>query len=200
MARIILASQSPRRKKLLEQIGLKFEVFPSNVDETSEQQNPFALVEELALLKAKHVAAKFSESIIIGADTIVVFKDQILGKPQDAKEASAMLNLLSGATHEVCTGVAIVKTDKNNQITHKHSFFEQTKVTFSTLDERDIKYYIQKGAPFDKAGSYGIQDDLGALFVEHISGDYYNIVGFPLNRFYREIKEIAPEVVKLISD
>lgn len=200
MARIILASQSPRRKKLLEQIGLSFEVFPSNIDETSEQQNPFLLVEELALLKAEHVSANFSESIIIGADTIVVFKNQILGKPANAKEASAMLNLLSGATHEVCTGVAIVKTDKKGQITHKHSFFEQTKVTFSVLEACDIEHYIQKGNPFDKAGSYGIQDDLGALFVEHILGDYYNVVGFPLNRFYREIKELAPEAAKMISD
>lgn len=200
MARIILASQSPRRKRLLEQVGLTFEVFPSNVDETSEQQNPFVLVEELALSKAENVAANFQESIIIGADTIVVFQEQILGKPTDAEEASAMLNLLSGATHEVCTGVAIVKTDKNKQITRKHSFFEQTKVTFSTLNSHDIEYYIKKGSSFDKAGAYGIQDDLGALFVESISGDYYNVVGFPLNRFYRELQNIAPEIAKKITE
>lgn len=199
MPRIILASQSPRRKKLLEQIGLSFEVFPSDAEEHSEYEDPEHIVEDLALLKACDVASKLPESLIIGADTIVVYHGHILGKPQDEDEAFAFLQKLSGSEHSVYTGVAIVKTDKNGGIESKFAFHEQTKVTFSVLDEQDMNAYIKTGHPLDKAGAYGIQDDLGALFVEKIEGDYYNVVGFPLNRFYREMKSFIPELVILTA-
>ncbi|WP_428236254.1 Maf family protein [Gracilimonas sp.] len=193
MTRIVLASQSPRRKKLLQQIGLAFEISPSDVEEISSHTEPGPMVEDLAALKATDVASKFSDSFIIGSDTIVVHNGEVLGKPADADEAFSFLSRLSGTHHFVYTGVAFVKTDKNGTILAKHTFYEQTKVTFSTLGEQEIKAYIKSGNPMDKAGSYGIQDDLGALFVEKIDGDYYNVVGFPLNRFYREIKSFFPE-------
>ncbi|HET8866076.1 MAG TPA: Maf family protein [Gracilimonas sp.] len=194
MPQIILASQSPRRKKLLDQIGLSFQVFPSNAEEISSQRDPVLLVEELALLKASDVSSNFSDAFIIGADTIVVHNNEIIGKPENGEDAARLLSTLSNSTHDVYTGVAFVKTDKNRQITAKHTFYEQTKVTFSALEPQDINAYIKSGSPLDKAGAYGIQDDLGALFVERIEGDYYNVVGFPLNRFYRELKKFMPDM------
>lgn len=194
MNRVVLASKSPRRKKLLEQIGLSFKVSPSNAEELSSQSDPALLVEELALLKAEDVSAGHPECFIIGADTVVVHQNEIIGKPKDKEDAFEILSSLSNSTHSVFTGVAFVKSDKNGHIVSKNTFHEQTKVTFSALGEVDIKNYIETGNPMDKAGAYGIQDDLGALFVEKIEGDYYNVVGFPLNRFYRELKLFVPEL------
>ena len=199
MCRIILASQSPRRKKLLEQIGLTFEVFPSNIEEVSDEEEPSLLVEDLALQKANDVAASFPDSLIIGSDTIVVLNGEIIGKPENDKQAAEYLTWLSETTHKVYSGVAFVKTDKNGEIIARKTFNEQTKVTFSTLGEQEIQAYIKSGNPLDKAGAYGIQDDLGVLFVEKIEGDYYNVVGFPLNRFYREIKTFMPELNIMIE-
>lgn len=194
MSRIILASQSPRRKKLLQQIGLSFEVHPSSSEEIIQHTDPKEIVEDLALLKADDVAHHFEDSLVIGADTIVVFGDKIIGKPSNPEEAKTFLQQLSTHTHSVFTGVALVKTDKNGSIERTLTFHEQTKVTFSALDTADVAAYIQTGNPMDKAGAYGIQDDLGALFVEKIEGDYYNVVGFPLNRFYRELKSFYPDL------
>ncbi|MAO66167.1 MAG: septum formation inhibitor Maf [Balneola sp.] len=199
MSRIILASQSPRRKKLLEQIGLSFEVHPSAAEEVIKHSDPQEIVEDLALLKAKDVAHNFKDSLVIGADTIVVYQDEILGKPSDPQQALSYLQQLSGNTHSVFTGVALVKTDKNGAVERTTAFNEQTNVVFSTLEIADMKAYVGTGNPMDKAGAYGIQDDLGALFVEMIEGDYYNVVGFPLNRFYRELKLFSPDL-KLFSE
>ncbi|MDR9419632.1 Maf family protein [Gracilimonas sp.] len=193
MSKIILASASPRRKKLLKQIGLSFDVFPSNAEEISSQEDPAKLVEELALLKARDVSSQFTNAFIIGADTIVVHNQQILGKPNNKTEAAEILRSLGGTIHSVYTGVAFVKVDKNGNNELEHSFHEQTKVTFSTLEESEIQAYIETGNPMDKAGAYGIQDDLGALFVEGIEGDFYNVVGLPLNRFYKEFKNKMPQ-------
>lgn len=194
MHQIILASQSPRRKKLLRQIGLSFQVHPSSVEEISSVTAPALLAEDLARLKASDVAASFSESLIIGADTVVEHEGVILGKPENAEHAMEILSTLSNSIHSVYTGVAFVKTNKNGETEALHSFHEQTKVMFSALSKDEIKAYIKTGNPMDKAGAYGIQDDLGALFVEKIEGDYYNVVGFPLNRFYREMKTFMPEL------
>jgi septum formation protein len=191
---VILASQSPRRKKLLEQIGLGFKVSPSGISEDSDHTDPILLVEDLALDKATDVAKNHSHSLIIGSDTIVVHQGMILGKPENEQDAVRMLTNLSGTTHYVYTGVGFVKTNQFGQIIDTLTFHEQTKVTFSALDESDIIAYVKSGSPLDKAGAYGIQDDLGALFVEKIEGDYYNVVGFPLNRFYRELKSFSPEI------
>ncbi|HKK25518.1 MAG TPA: Maf family protein [Gracilimonas sp.] len=191
---VILASQSPRRKKLLEQIGLKFQVQPSSVSEDTEQTDPEIIVEELAQKKALDVAKDLKDTLVIGSDTVVVHHKAILGKPQNNPDAVQMLKNLSGNSHVVYTGVSLVKTDMTGKIINQITFHEQTKVTFSSLDESDILAYVEGGSPMDKAGSYGIQDDLGALFVEKIEGDYYNVVGFPLNRFYRELKQFCPDI------
>jgi len=194
--RIILASQSPRRKKLLQQLGFSFDVIPSTVDEFSTTKDPVLLVEELAYRKANDVADRNADSLIIGADTIVVKDKQILGKPKDRIEASETLNILSNTQHSVYTGVAIVSTDVNSKVLKSSSFSVMTSVYFSKLEQNEIESYIDTGSPMDKAGSYGIQDDWGATFVEKIEGDFYNVIGLPLNKLYNELKLNFPEILK----
>lgn len=200
MARIILASASPRRRHLLSQLNLTFDVIPSNVDESFTGKEPVQIAENLALQKAADVAKGKQNSLIIGADTIVVHDDNILNKPETPSDARKMLSQLSDTFHFVFTGVALIQTDENGRITSKKTFSEQTKVFFDALEPEEMEAYIKSGNPMDKAGSYGIQDDLGALFVKRIEGDYYNVVGFPLNRFYRELKIFKPDVAKGIYD
>ncbi len=192
---IVLASQSPRRKKLLEQLKLTFDVFPSSVEEYSEKNKPSEIVQDLAYQKAKDVAQNFNDSLILGSDTIVVFEDKILGKPQNSEEAFDMLTSLSDNKHSVFTGVSLLQTDDDKQITTEIQFYEETEVYFSKLSESQIHHYIKTEKPFDKAGSYGIQDDLGATFVKKINGDFYNVVGLPLNRLYYELTEHFPAVL-----
>lgn len=191
-SKIILASASSRRKKLLEQIGITFEVQASNIEEKTTKKLPEEIVEDLALKKALDTANGKKNAVIIGADTIVYFNHKILGKPFGRQHAEEMLQKLSGQTHNVYTGVALVKNDYSGNIVKKHTFSVQTKVTFDTLDTKEIEQYIDSGSPMDKAGAYGIQDDWGAVFVKKINGDYYNVVGLPLNRFYKEIKTFEP--------
>lgn len=199
MTQIILASQSPRRKQLLEQIGLEFTIHPSTIKENSPIEDPELLVEELSLHKALDVAQHYPDSLVIGADTVVVQDNIIIGKPTNEQHAIELLNELSDADHIVFTGVAVVLTDKNGNIKDKRTFHERTKVTFSVLNNEDIEAYVNSGSPMDKAGAYGIQDDTGALFVERIEGDYNNVVGFPLNRFYREMKTFLPDFTLIPS-
>ncbi len=194
MPQIILASQSARRKKLLQQIGLTFSVIPSHAEEISTAQHPAKIVEELALLKALDVASKHPGSLTIGADTVVVLNNEIIGKPKDNDQARSFLRRLSGSQHLVYTGMALVKTGKSGHIDARHTFYEQTKVTFGTLEEHEIESYIKHENPSDKAGAYGIQDSIGALFVKKIDGDYYNVVGLPLHRFYQEMKLFMPNL------
>lgn len=189
---VVLASSSPRRKKLLEQIHLSFEVCPSDVEEVFDDSlSPEEIVTELATKKGEDVAALKPNSLIIAADTIVCFDDQILGKPSTRNEAYTMLKQLSGNSHEVYTGVYVALTD-DNDIARSFTVSEKTIVVFGTLSESEINGYIDTNAPYDKAGSYGIQDDLGCLFVERIEGDYYNVVGFPLFKFYRTLISMFP--------
>lgn len=191
---IVLASASPRRKLLLEQINLPFTIQPSEVEEVMHpHQPPEEVAMQLADQKATDVSDDHADAVIIGADTIVVFEGQMLGKPGDAEEAFSMLKSLSGETHEVYTGVALLKTDASAKIIDRTLFYSRTLVTFDQLDDQEIIDYIQTGSPKDKAGSYGIQDDWGSVFVKEIHGDYYNVVGFPLNLFYRNMKKFAPE-------
>ncbi len=196
LMKIILASQSPRRKKLLEQLGLTFEVIPSSINEDISGFEPPAFVEELALQKAQDVATSLHKCLVIGADTIVVLDGEILGKPSNHIEASQMLSKLSSKTHSVFTGVAFVQADKINNNNRTHVFSVETKVTFGTLASNEIDAYVATGSPMDKAGSYGIQDDWGAVFVEGINGDYNNVVGLPIYKFYQELKSFAPEALK----
>jgi len=177
---IILASGSPRRKQLLEQIDLEFEVVPSQIyEDFSLNLSPADFVEHYAEKKAKDVADSYLDKWVIGADTIVVFESHILGKPKNEKDSFQMLKRLSGNTHQVITGVSIqnIKQDISD------SFHERTNVTFNTLSDNIINYYIKTYKPFDKAGSYGIQDWF-SVCVNRIDGCFYNVMGFPLSRFY----------------
>ena len=177
---IILASGSPRRKQLLEQINLEFEVIPSQIyEDFSLNLSPTDFVEYYAQEKAKDVANSYPDKWVIGADTIVVFESHILGKPKNEKDSFQMLKRLSGNTHQVITGVSIqnIKQDISD------SFHERTNVTFNTLSDNIINYYIDTYEPFDKAGSYGIQDWF-SVCVNRIDGCFYNVMGFPLSSFY----------------
>jgi septum formation protein len=181
MKPIILASQSPRRKHLLKQIGLKFRVVPSNVEEVmSPSQTPGENAKRLALEKAKEVAKQLQDGFVIGADTVVVLDHHVLNKPVSKEDAKRMLKLLSGREHSVFTGFAIVDAQSKKHIAE----VEETRVRFRKLNDKEILTYIESGSPMDKAGSYGIQDDFGAVFIEKVNGCFYNVVGFPLSRFY----------------
>lgn len=179
MKPVILASSSPRRKQLLEQIKLPFTVVPSNVHENIKafHCSPFEAAEQLSLLKAEDVAKRFQNDTVIGADTIVVIDDDILGKPRDENEACEMLTRLSGRQHEVITGVSLINIERNIEIVEH----ESTKVRFRKLTPLMIESYVKSGEPMDKAGAYAIQG-LGALFAERIEGCYFNVVGLPLAR------------------
>lgn len=195
--KVILASASPRRAQLLKQVGIKFEVDPSSMEETfPESATPSEVVELLSRQKAEDVANRHPEQFLIAADTIVCMNDKILGKPDNVKQAKKYLFQLSGQSHDVFSGVFAGHTNSSGTFISSICFFERTKVTFSTLSELEIEQYIEYGQPFDKAGSYGIQDDLGSLFVEKIEGDYYNVVGFPLHRFYDTLKKEMPDIHK----
>ena len=193
--KVVLASSSPRRALLLKQIGLSFTVDPSNMDEKiTAQLPPNEIVQVLARRKGTDVASRHDQSLIIAADTVVYLDNQILGKPSDKNEAREMLLSLSNLSHEVYSGVFVALTSDQGVINQSFSFSERTKVTFSALTELEVDRYIETGSPFDKAGAYGIQDDLGSLFVKNIDGDYYNVVGFPINAFYQHIKSKFPEI------
>lgn len=187
---IILASASPRRKKLLNQIGLEFEIIPADIEENEHRyDNPEHLVRELSYKKSKHIAQEYSEYWVIGSDTTVAIGNEILNKPEDEQHAFEMLKRLSGNTHSVFTGVSIICNDIRKETT----FSVETKVSFNELDENEISAYISTGSPMDKAGSYGIQDDLGSIFVKRIDGCYYNVVGFPISEFYERFKSLINE-------
>jgi septum formation protein len=184
--RIILASNSPRRKQLLEQIDLSFDIIPSKIyEDFSIDLNPKAFAQHYAKAKACDLAKNYPNALVIGADTIVVFDGQILGKPKDEEDSVRMLSMLSGQTHAVITGVSLQW--ENEQISE--TFCESTKVTFRPLSKSDILHYIKIYQPFDKAGSYGIQDWF-SVCVEKINGDFYNVMGFPLSAFYQKFRGI----------
>ena len=181
MKHIILASASPRRKEILELADLKFDVMPSDAQEITTKTAPNEVVMELASIKAKDIYEKSEkQSMIVGADTVVAYQGQILGKPTDKADAKRMLTMLSGQTHEVYTGVCVIEDGKTK------TFYEETKVTFYEISDEQIDRYIKTGEPMDKAGSYGIQGK-AAVFIKGIEGDYYNVVGFPIARFLQEI-------------
>lgn len=201
--RIILASASPRRRELLEQIGLAFEVRASAVEEKVSTYIPELLVRELSGQKADAVFEEMSKAdraeglLVIGADTVVACEGRILGKPGNAMEAVEMLTLLQGRSHEVYTGVALLyqrgSRERDNlagaecSILRK-TFHEMTKVQFYPMGREEIAAYVDTGEPLDKAGAYGIQG-ICARYIKGIEGDYNNVVGLPVGRLYQEIKE-----------
>lgn len=186
MVKFILASQSPRRAQWLKQLGIEFEVIPSNADEESiPKSNPSSYVKKLAKLKAKTVAKKVDEGVIIGADTIVCINNKIVGKPKDGENAFSTLKELSGKKHTVISGICVI--DKYSKKTLTKSV--KTIVKFGDLDDSLIRWYVRTGEPLGKAGSYAIQEK-GAILVEWIKGDYYNIVGMPLFTLEKMLEEM----------
>lgn len=179
---IILASSSPRRSKLLKDAGLTFKIVSSDIEEVyDETLEPKEIAMYLAELKAKHIAKDYPNDVVIGADTIVVYDQKILGKPKDEDDAMHMLSMLSNQCHEVYTGVSLIK---NNQI---ETFVSQTRVCMKPLSKLEIEAYIKTGEPMDKAGAYGIQGDGGAL-VERYDGDFFTIMGLPLKEVLNRLK------------
>ena len=207
MKQIILASASPRRKELLEQIGLEFEIVPAKGEEIITESHPDAVVMELSRQKAREVAAMVrdyvnahqeimtpQDMLVIGADTVVAAENedgdvQILGKPKDEADAYHMLSMLSGKVHSVYTGVTLVFLDKSGKA-GEHCFFEKTDVHMRQMSDLEIKRYIATGVPMDKAGAYGIQGKC-AIYIEKIDGDYNNVVGLPVARLLLEMENMG---------
>ena len=184
--RVILASGSPRRRELLSMLGVDFEVIPAPVD--NEDYPPSLPAEEIAeyLAVKKSEACRFgSDALVITADTLVIAGDRVLGKPENAAHAREMLGILSGNTHKVVTGVAVSTAQG------MRSFRAVTEVTFAPLTAQETEWYISSCRPFDKAGSYGIQEWIGCIGVTSINGSYYNVMGLPLHRLYTLLKEIC---------
>lgn len=184
---VYLASKSPRRKKLLEQLNLKFDTFSVDLDEEIlDGEHPVETVKRLAKDKMNLACEEVEDALVITADTIVVLDDHVLGKPENTADAKRILNLLSGNKHYVYTGYCVINQKEDKEILE----YERTEVTFRLLDNKEIEDYIASGSPMDKAGAYGIQDDFGAVFVEHINGCYYNVVGLPLAKLYKSLQSI----------
>ncbi len=183
---IVLASRSPRRAFLLEQVGMQFEQIPSHIEENLNGMQPDDFVLHCSNKKAEEIQKSHTDSLIIGADTIVVLNNEIIGKPQNDEDAFQILKKLSGKCHEVLTGVSILFHDL------QLSDIAKTKVFFKLISDEDIKEYISTGEPMDKAGAYGIQG-YGSQFIDKIEGCYFNVMGFPIPLFYEMCRKFKSE-------
>ncbi len=199
--KIVLASASPRRKQLLELVGLEFEIWPSDKEEIITQTEPKDICTELSKQKALDVASQIrtynethsdlttgTDILVIGADTIVAMDKEVFGKPRDEADAIRMLKSLAGNTHSVYTGVTLVFMNTSGRV-GEYTFYDETKVTFYPIDDEEIKAYVEAEDVLDKAGAYGIQSK-AAAFVHSIDGDFYNVMGLPVARILAEIKNI----------
>lgn len=181
MNKIILASQSPRRKELLSLLGLEYDAIPADIDEQIDPSNDLVKeIEKLSYQKANHIYSNHKDCLVIGADTIVKINNEVLGKPKNYDDASKMLHMLSNNTHEVVTGVTIIVDDKIE------TFSSIANVTFYPLTDREIDEYIKTNEPMDKAGAYAIQG-IGAKFIKTIDGDFYTIMGLPIAELYHRL-------------
>ncbi|OGO02891.1 MAG: septum formation protein Maf [Chloroflexi bacterium RBG_13_52_14] len=191
MKRIILASASPRRKELLEKIGLKFEVEPSNyAEDMYSKLSPDELARAISLEKAKVVASKHKNAIVIAADTFIVFRGKIMGKPSTEAEAREMLTTLKGKSHSVITGFTILDTDEKKVLSRS----VETIIHVKNLTSEEIDAYVKSKEPLDKAGAYAIQG-LGSVIVERIEGDYFNVMGLPLSSLAESLKEFGIHIL-----
>lgn len=187
--KLILASGSPRRAEILTSVGWEFTKDSADIDETEfEGEKPADYVQRLAREKAEVVAAKYENAIVLGADTTVVINDQIIGKPLDFADAKRMITMLSGNWHEVLTGVALVKIT-NNELQITNVGIQKTRVKFAEMNDEEIDFLVKFGEPLDKAGGYAVQAQ-AALFIEKIEGDYWNVVGLPINLVYDLVKKL----------
>ncbi|MDO4815122.1 MAG: Maf family protein [Bacillota bacterium] len=188
--KVVLASGSPRRKELLEMLGLEFDICPARGEEKAEPGlAPGELVKALSLAKAKEVASAYpGDTVVIAADTIVWAEGEVLGKPSDKADALRMLNMLSGKAHSVFTGICVIRGDT------VLAEAEETEVHFRKLDEAEIEAYVETGEPMDKAGAYGIQGKASVL-IEGIKGDYFNVMGLPLCRLGEILKTIGVQLL-----
>lgn len=183
LPKLILASGSPRRREILSSVGWEFEKHVADIDESRRgDEMPEDYVIRLAREKAEAVATRFPESVVLGADTTVVIYNQILGKPVDLEDARRMLRLLSGTWHDVLTGVAVVENGETR------SAVQRTRVKFIAMTDDDIEFLAAKGDPLDKAGAYAVQAQ-AALFIEKVEGEYWNVVGLPINLVYRLVMQ-----------
>ncbi len=198
---VILASGSPRRKEIMEIMGIPYKVVTEDVEEITEETIPANMVQALAQLKTKAVAAKlekvgeYEEGIIIGADTMVFYQDEALGKPKNEEDAFRMLSMLSDDVHEVYSGVSIIIKNKDGYKEYI-TFSVETKVTVQALTRKQINDYIATGEPMDKAGAYAIQGLFG-IYIKEIKGDYYNVVGFPIAKIYECLMKKGIDIKKL---
>ncbi|HEY8559832.1 MAG TPA: Maf family protein [Pyrinomonadaceae bacterium] len=193
LPKLILASGSPRRAEILTSVGWSFTKDSADIDETElPGESPEDYVRRLAREKAAAIAAKYENALVLGADTTVVIDHQIIGKPVDLADAKRMLKMLSGNWHEVLTGVALVKTDPKSEIRNPKSIvgMQRTRVKFAEMSVEEIEFLAEMGEPLDKAGAYAVQAQ-AALFIEGIEGDYWNVVGLPVNLVYRLIQHFA---------
>ncbi|NIA01838.1 MAG: septum formation protein Maf [Nitrospirae bacterium] len=186
MKQLVLASASPRRKQLLEELGFDFMVHPSDFEEKDTHLTPEELVTHNALGKAQDVARHYRNALIIGVDTVGAFQDHILNKPKDRKDAKRILRLISNTTHKVISGICVMDSDKKRAITA----VETTFITIDRMEESEIDAYIRSGEGEDKAAGYAIQG-LGSLFVKKIEGDYFNVVGLPIYRLRKLLKKMG---------
>ncbi len=185
--KIVLASKSERRKMLLRQINLNFEIRESKYEEDmSVMDNPYELAKFLALGKAQDVAKHYDDAIIIGADTFVFSGRKFIGKPKDEADARKILTEFSGKTHEIVTGLAIIDT-KNNMVVND---YDEARVTFRKLSTEEIEDYVATGEPMDKAGAYGLMHR-GAVLIEKVEGDFYSVIGLPLNKLHMALKKLG---------
>jgi nucleoside triphosphate pyrophosphatase len=191
MKKLILASQSPRRKQLLEQIGLPFEVYPSDIDEILDPSlTPLKQVEVLSQQKACAVASKFTNAIILAADTMVSFDGQVYGKPKDKKDAIRMLKKFSGTSHSIVTGFTLTDTETKKTVTKS----TETKIWFRKITSAEIESFLEKEKPYDKAGAYAIHE-LASIFTEKVEGDFFGAVGLSVYQVAKELKKFGIEVL-----
>lgn len=186
--RIILASQSPRRRELLEMLGYPFEVKVSEAEEKITSTNPAQVTEELSCQKAETVAEQIQQGLVIGADTVVSQNDKILGKPMDRQDAREMIQILQGRNHKVYTGVTVIQREAGREV-RRVTFSEETIVKVASMTSKEVEEYISLPEPYDKAGGYGIQGTF-AKYIRGIEGDYFNVVGLPIHRLYKVLKEL----------
>jgi septum formation protein len=188
--RLILASASPRRRELLTQVGLTFEVIPAHIDETRRaSEQPAAYVQRLALEKAQTIHGLHPDAFVLGADTTVEIDGNALEKPADRAEAERMLRTLSGRTHHVHTGLALLSPLQSSEPAER-THLETTSVTFSAIDEAELQHYLDSDEPYDKAGAYGIQG-YAARWIPRIDGDYFNVMGLPLAATVRLLHDLG---------